>query len=88
MFGLIGDIFGTIGYSNSLNTKKIDQNIDLLKQQDWFEEIYRDEKYHRLFFANKHVRGYLQSTTRVKKIIRNREAQTKLLNFLDKQLKL
>ncbi|QIZ09389.1 hypothetical protein HFZ78_24120 [Priestia megaterium] len=70
-------IAGLFGYSDTLNTKKIDQNIEQLNQHDWFKKIYEDERYHRLFFVNKHVRRYLQSTIRVRKIIRSKEAQRK-----------
>lgn len=70
-----------------MDTKKIDKNIELLKQQGWFKKIYDDEKYHRLFITNRHVRAYLQSSTRIKKIMRSEEAQRKLLLLLDKQLK-
>lgn len=89
MFDFISDLLGTFfdGGSTGLNTKKIDKNIELLKQQGWFKRIYEDEKYHKLFFANKYVRAYLQSNFRVKKIIRNESAQKKLLNLLDKQLR-
>ena len=79
---------GMVGVSTgALNTRKIDKNIEQLKQQEWFKKIYEDEKYHRLFFTNRHVRAYLQSSTRVKKIIRSNEAQRKLMSILDKQLK-
>ncbi|PFN81847.1 hypothetical protein COJ85_28775 [Bacillus sp. AFS076308] len=84
---LIELIAGLFGYSDTLNTKKIDQNIEQLNQHDWFKNIYEDERYHRLFFVNKHVRRYLQSTTRVRKIIRSKDAQRKLLFLLDKQIK-
>ncbi|MGE7920824.1 hypothetical protein ACQKM9_18080 [Viridibacillus sp. NPDC093762] len=87
MLEFIAGLFGGIGYSGSLNTKKIDQNIELLKQHDWFKNIYEDERYHRLFFVSKKVRRYLQSTIRVRKIIRSKEAQKKLLLFLNKQIK-
>ncbi|QOV12242.1 hypothetical protein JNUCC6_05610 [Viridibacillus arvi] len=83
----IAGLFGSIGYSETLNTKKIDQNIDQLKQHDWFKNIYEDERYHRLFFVSKKVRRYLQSTIRVRKIIRSKEAQKKLLSLLNKQIK-
>ncbi|WP_026575666.1 hypothetical protein [Bacillus sp. UNC438CL73TsuS30] len=84
---LIELIAGLFGYSDTLNTKKIDQNIELLNQHDWFKNIYEEERYHRLFFVNKHVRRYLQSTIRVRKIIRSKQAQRKLLVLLDKQIK-
>ena len=80
--GLLG---GTVG-DNSLNTRKIDQNIERLKELEWFNTIYDEEKYHRLFFVNRHVRGYLQSTLRVNKIIRSQKAQIKFMRLLDKQV--
>lgn len=85
---LIAGFFGSVGYSDTLNTKKIDQNIERLNQYDWFKKIYEDEKYHRLFFANKHVRQYLQSIIRVRRIIRSKEARRKLLYLLDKEKKI
>ncbi|SMQ80863.1 hypothetical protein SAMN05444673_4011 [Bacillus sp. OV166] len=89
MFDFLSDFLSSmIGVSTgNLDTKKIDNNIELLKQQGWFKKIYDDEKYHRLFITNRHVRAYLQNTTRVKKFIRSEEAQRKLLLLLDKQLK-
>ncbi|MGE7925682.1 hypothetical protein ACQKND_21190 [Viridibacillus arvi] len=83
----IAGLFGSIGYSGTLNTKKIDQNIDRLKQHEWFKNIYEDERYHRLFFVSKKVRLHLQSTIRVRKIIRSKKAQKNLLAFLNKQIK-
>jgi hypothetical protein len=77
---LIELIAGLFGYSDTLNTKKIDRNIEQLNQHDWFKNIYEDEKYHRLFFVNKHVRRYLQSTIRVRKIIRSKEEAQRKLN--------
>jgi hypothetical protein len=89
LFDFIFDFLGSFLYGSNtgLNTRKIDKNIELLKQQGWFKRIYEDEKYRRLFFSNKYVRAYLQSNYRVKRIIRNESAQKKLLNLLDKQLK-
>lgn len=84
LFGLLEVLFD--GYSTGLDTRKIDNNIEQLKQQAWFKKIYEDDKYHRLFFTNKHVRRYLQSNFRVKRIIRSHKAQRKLLLLLDKQL--
>ena len=79
MFDFLPNLLSSmLGVSTgSLDTKKIDNNIELLKQQGWFKKIYDDEKYHRLFITNRHVRAYLQSTTRVKKIIRSEDAQKK-----------
>lgn len=89
MFDFLSDLLSSmIGVSTgSLDTKKIDNNIKLLNQQSWFKKIYDDEKYHKLFITNRHVRAYLQSTTRIKKIIRSENAQRKLLLVLNTQLK-
>ncbi|NMD72243.1 hypothetical protein HHO41_18395 [Bacillus sp. DNRA2] len=88
MFDFLFDLLGTFFYGGrtGLNTKKIDKNIELLILQGWFNRIYEDEKYRKLFLTNKKVRAYLQSNFRVKKIIRNEKDQKTLLDFLDKQL--
>lgn len=44
----------------TLHTRKIDQHIARPHQNDWFHNIYCDEPYRSLFFANRHVRKYLQ----------------------------
>ncbi|WP_238941981.1 hypothetical protein [Bacillus sp. REN10] len=72
--------------SDVLDTKKIDHNIERLRQYDWFENIYNDERYHRLFFVNRKVRHYLQSSIRVKRMMKNERAQKKLIVLLNKQL--
>jgi len=83
---LIGGLFSGVGYSDTLNTRKIDRNIERLNECDWFKKVYEDKKYHRLFFVNKRVRHYLQSTVRVRRIIRSKKAQKKLVLFLDKEI--
>lgn len=84
LLDLLGLLFSSS--NTGLDTRRIDRNIEQLKQHDWFKKIYEDEKYHRLFFVNRHVRRYLQSTIRVKRIIRNQKAQKRLLTLLDKQI--
>lgn len=86
LFELIAGLLGGVGYSDDSNIKKIDRNIERLNEYDWFKKIYKDEKYHRLFFVNKRIRRYLQSTIRVRKIIRRKEAQKKFVLFLDKEI--
>ncbi|MFL0365619.1 hypothetical protein ACH0BF_21655 [Pseudobacillus sp. 179-B 2D1 NHS] len=68
------------------DTKKIGGNIEQLRKYDWFESIYTDERYHRLFFTNRKVRCYLQSSIRVKRIMKNERAQKKLIGLLNKRL--
>ena len=85
MFSFLLDIIaGLLG--NSLGTRKIDRNIVRLKERDGFKTIYDEERYHRLFFMKRNIRGYLQSTRRVNKIIRSEQAQIKFMRFLDKQI--
>lgn len=83
---IIAGLLDGSSFDNSLDTRKIDRNIERLKELDWFKTIYDEEKYHRLFFVNRHVRGYLQSTIRVNKIIRSKKAQIKLMRLLDNQI--
>lgn len=83
---IIAGLLGGINVDKSLDTRKIDRNIERLKELEWFNTIYDEEKYHSMFFVNRHVRGYLQSTIRVKKIIRSEKAQLKFMRFLDKQI--
>lgn len=83
---ILQSLFGSMGYSDSLNTKKIDRNIKKLLECDWFKEIYESNTYHRLFFVNRKVREYLQSNIRTNKIIANQKAQEKFVSFLNKQL--
>ena len=87
IFDFIGDLLGSSGHSNTLNTQKIDRNIDKLKQYEWFKDLYEDEMYRRLFFVNRHIRAYLQSSLRVNRMMRNKEAQQRFLRLLDKQIK-
>ncbi|WP_342603847.1 hypothetical protein [Peribacillus sp. FSL E2-0159] len=47
LLGILSAGFG----DNSLDTRKIDRNIEMLKNHTWFKDIYEDEKYHRLFFC-------------------------------------
>lgn len=84
---LIGFIFLPTGLTLTLNTKKIDKNIALLNEHAWFVALYENVKYRRLFFANRHVRAYLQSTIRVKNMIRNEKARQRFVLFLEKHIK-
>ncbi|MGG1215237.1 hypothetical protein ABHM93_02350 [Micromonospora provocatoris] len=73
--------------SIALNTRKIDRNIELLKNEFWFEVIYNEEKYRKLFFVNRKVRKYLQSTHRVKRLIKKEKVQNAFIIFLNNQLR-
>ncbi|WP_205288921.1 hypothetical protein [Lysinibacillus fusiformis] len=73
--------------STTLHTRKIDRNMERLRQYDWFEEIDHDDRYRRLFFANRHVRKYLQHNRRVNQMMKKKRAQAKFIDFLHKPLK-
>ncbi|MGE6609341.1 hypothetical protein ACQKFG_02245 [Peribacillus sp. NPDC076916] len=47
LLGVLSAGFG----DNSLDTRKIGRNIEMLKNHTWLKDIYEDEKYHRLFFV-------------------------------------
>ncbi|MGY3186186.1 hypothetical protein [Lysinibacillus sp. TE18511] len=89
MLDFVSDLLSGILFNGSttLNTNKIDKNIEKLQQYNWFNEIYHDDKYRKLFFANRNVRNYLQNNFRVKKIIKKTQAQKRFIYFLNKQLK-
>jgi hypothetical protein len=61
LFEIIAGLLGSIGQDDSLNTKKIDKHIEELRNYNWFNELYEDEKYHRLFFVNKQVRKFISN---------------------------
>jgi ASC-1-like (ASCH) protein len=83
---IIAELLKSIGHDASLNTKKIDKHIAELRKYNWFNDLYQDEKYHRLFFVNKRIRKYLQSTYKTKRLKNNTNAQNAFISFLDKQL--
>ncbi|MGA3599027.1 hypothetical protein [Lysinibacillus agricola] len=89
MLDFVSDLLSGILFNGSttLDTNKIDKNIEKLQQYNWFNEIYHDDKYRKLFFANRNVRNYLQNNFRVKKIIKKTQAQKRFISFLNKQLK-
>ena len=88
MLDFVSDLLSGISVSGSttLDTKKIDKNIENLQQYSWFNAIYQDDKYRKLFFANRNVRNYLQNNFRVKKIIKKKQAQKRFISYLNKQL--
>ncbi|WP_374966489.1 hypothetical protein [Lysinibacillus sp. RS5] len=74
MLDFVSDLLSGILFNGSttLDTNKIDKNIEKLQHYNWFNEIYHDDKYRKLFFANRNVRNYLQNNFRVKKLLRKR----------------
>ncbi|WP_332697061.1 hypothetical protein [Halalkalibacter lacteus] len=84
IFEIIAGLLGSIGQDNSLDTKKIDKHIEELRKYKWFNELYSDEKYHRLFWGNRRVRKFLQSRFLTKRMINNSNAQKSFKSLLDK----
>ncbi|MDM5333772.1 nitrite reductase [Ureibacillus composti] len=70
--------------NTSLNTSKIDKNIEKLKQFPWFKELYNHEQHHRSFFVSLKVRKYLESTIRVYLLTRNKKKQEEFILLLEK----
>lgn len=68
-----------------LNTKKIDANIQRLLKNPWFDELYSNEKFRHLFFANKQVRKKLSSDIYVSRLSRYKNTQEKFQRFLEKE---
>lgn len=86
LISLPGGGLSVYGGNTALNTKKIDSNIEKLKKLSWFKKLYVDVKYRPLFFANRKVRGYLQSSIRVNRIMKNEYAQKRFIGLLEKQV--
>jgi hypothetical protein len=86
IFEIVAGLLSSIGQDDSLNTKKIDKHIEELRKYNWFNELYDNEKYHRLFFVNKRVRKFLQSTYLTKRLINNSNARNSFKSLLDKQI--
>lgn len=74
--------------NTTLNTKKIDRNIEKLNQLSWFKNLYEDEKYRHSFLGNRKIRGYLQSSIRVNRIIKSEQAKKRFIALLEKQVQL
>lgn len=87
VIGLTSSVSPFVGNA-SLNTKKIDSHIDQLQQYPWFANLYEDDRYRPSFFANKKVRGYLQSSFRVNRLVKDQKAQKNFSLLLEKQAQL
>lgn len=55
MINFISDFLsGGLGSSaNVLDTRKIDSNIAILRQQEWFKKIYENDQYYALLIGNR-----------------------------------
>ncbi|EJQ73054.1 hypothetical protein COM21_25750 [Bacillus toyonensis] len=87
LLGLLGSIIEFSGLDPGLNTKKIDKNILYLQQYKWFQDLYNDDKYRKLFITNYKIRSYLQSTIRIRLLVNNKTRQKQFCKMLDLQIK-
>ncbi|MEK4487850.1 nitrite reductase [Psychrobacillus sp. FSL H8-0484] len=76
--------FGSI----SLNTVKIEKNIERLKAFSWFNELYEKEEHRRSFFMSLKVRRYLESSIRVSRLIRSEREKERLILLLEEVARL
>jgi hypothetical protein len=86
LFEIIRAIFENMANDRSLNTAKIDKNIEELRKYKWFTDLYENEKYHRLFLVNRDIRKYLNSSLRIKRLKTNPNVQRKFVRWLERQL--
>lgn len=88
--GLIGIVLSlatstdlTGSASDSLNTRKIDKNIDELRELEWFNALYESERHRKSFSINYKVRKYLQSTILVTRLKTSEREQQKFIRLLE-----
>ncbi|MFD2444647.1 hypothetical protein ACFSO7_11780 [Bacillus sp. CGMCC 1.16607] len=70
----------------SIDTRRIDSHIHELNKLPWFQELYQEEKYRKLFVMNYKTRRYLDSPFRVKRLMNSSKAQSYFLNLLNKHV--
>lgn len=87
LYELLLAILDGLFQQNTLHTQKIDKHIEELKQHQWFLTVFNDEAFHRLFFVNWHVRKYLQSRFRVRRLMKSTRARESFINLLQTQVK-
>ena len=73
--------------SSSLDTRKIDQNIEHLRKMDWFNDLYESERHHKSFFINLEVRKHLESSIRISRLESSEREQKKFVRLLEKVAK-
>lgn len=69
--------------NSSLNTRKIDRNIEKLRELAWFNELYIDERHHKSFYVNLKVRKYLQSHILVSRLQNSEKSKKKFIHLLE-----
>lgn len=70
--------------SSSLDTRKIDRNIERLRELDWFNELHNCERHRISFLINSKIRKYLQSSFRVQRLKTSKREQKKFIETLEK----
>ncbi|MEH7085367.1 hypothetical protein V7139_21865 [Neobacillus drentensis] len=79
-------ITGPLYEWRSIDTRRIDFHIHQLNKLPWFQELYQEEKYRKLFVMNYKTRRYLDSPFRVKRLMNSPKAHLHFLKMLNKQL--
>ena len=72
-----------ISSTNNLDTRKIDKNIENLRDLEWFNDLYVSERHYKSFFINLKVRRYLQSNLLVFRLKNNQKEQKKFIQLLE-----
>lgn len=67
----------------SLDTRKIDKNIEKLRTLQWFNDLYESGRHHKSFFTNLKVRRYLESSIRISALKNNEREQKKFIQLLE-----
>lgn len=86
ILGILLDFTSPLFEYRSIDTRMIDRHINELNEHSWFNLIYQDEKFRRLFFTNYKTRKYLESPFRVVRLTKSVSEREKFKRFLEKQL--
>lgn len=70
----------------SIDTRRIDSHIHQLNEFPWFQKLYQEDKYRKLFVMNYKTRRYLDSPFRVKRLMNNQSAQLHFIKLLNKEI--
>ncbi|UPO90268.1 hypothetical protein [Niallia sp. Man26] len=83
---LIIAMMGSMSNQRTLDTRRVDSHIEKLNQLVWFQQLFAEEKYRKLFITNYKIRQYLDSPFRVKRLENSTKTQERFLKLLNKQL--
>ncbi len=82
---LIKDFFIFSWLSPVITTINLERNLALLKQEDWFANIMKDEKNQYLILNNIHIQNYLIEDKKVAELKVNAEEREHFLKILEEQ---